>query len=134
MLRVLAIGCLFLASTCAYEVTAQSLGRYHLPCTVPQYTGHCFGAGYHAPMIRPTNCHPPRQPRYVRMPGCGACGALPMESFPTCRGAGCHAQLDRLLHEHDYGSLYVTPTEAAPPAETEELLPESPQIPMLPEP
>jgi hypothetical protein len=110
------------------------LGHYHLPCTVPQFTGHGFGAGYHAPMVRPTNCHLPRQPRYVRVCGCGPCGALPMESFPTCQGAGCHTQLDQLLQEGDYGTSPVTPSEAAPPVETEQLPPASPQIPMLPEP
>jgi hypothetical protein len=110
------------------------LGHYHLPSTVLQYTGHGFGAGYHAPMIRPTHCHPPRQQRYVRVPGCGPCEALPMESFPTGRGAGCHSQLDRLLEEGEYRVSPVTPTEAVPSGEVPEPFAGSPQIPMLPEP
>jgi hypothetical protein len=57
-----------------------------------------------------------------------------MGSFPTCGGAGCHAQLDRLLEEGEYGVTPLTPTEAAPAMEVQAPLPESPQIPMLPEP
>jgi hypothetical protein len=134
MLRIFAVGCLFFASTYAHQAGAQSLGHYHLPSTVLQYSGHGFGAGYHAPMIRPTHCHPPRLQRYVRVPGCGPCEGLPMENFPTCRGAGCHSQLDRLLGEGEYGGSPVTPTEATPSGEVPEPLDESPQIPMLPAP
>ena len=134
MVRILAVGCLFFASTSAGVAVAQSLGHYHLPSTVLQYSGHGFGAGYHAPMIRPGHCHPPRQQRYVRVPGYGPWGALPMENFPTGRSVGCHAQLDQLLEESKYGVSPVTPTEARPSGEAPELLPESPQVPMLPMP
>jgi hypothetical protein len=134
MLRLLAVGCLCLASTSAGEAVAQSLGHYHLPSTVLQYSGHGCGAGYHAPMIRPTHCHPPRLQRYIRVPGCGPSGGLPMENFPTCRGAGCHTQLDQLLQEDQYGVSPVTPTEAGSTQEIPEPLSDSPPIPIFPDP
>jgi hypothetical protein len=119
----LLLGSSILLVSLASHAQGQSLGHYHLPSTVPQFCGLGYGAGHHAPMIRPTNCHPPRMQRYIHMPGCGACGALPMESFPTCSSPACHAQLDQLLKhgDHDYSPapnerslLQVTPTDVTP--------------------
>lgn len=126
--RILSLCLIFFVSLLAHEVSAQSLGHYHLPSTLPQFCGLGYGPGHHAPMIRPTQCHPPRMKRYVRVPGCGACGALPMESFATCGGAGCHAQLDQLLRTDDYDHSPVTPEHApvleqTPAAEEESILP-----------
>lgn len=111
-----AVGCALVGTWLAVQsVSAQSLGFHNLPCTVPQYTGHGFGAGHHAPLIRGTHYHAPRMPRYVRVPGCGAFDAIPMNAFPMSTGPGCHAQLDQLLHNGDDGLWPVTPTEALPP-------------------
>ncbi len=141
--RILSLGFILLASLLVDEVSAQSLGHYHLPSTLPQFCGLGYGAGHHAPMIRPMDCHPPRMQRYVRVPGCGACGAMPLESFAGCSSSGCHAELDQLLGEHDYDHSPVTP-ERAPDAAEESILPlpesplvspdtpQSPQLPMLP--
>lgn len=143
-LRILSFGFILLANPLADQISAQSLGHYHLPSTLPQFCGLGYGAGHHAPMIRPTDCHPPRQQRYVRVPGCGTCGALPLESFPTCGGKGCHAQLDQLLGVHDYNHLPdvadAPPEQASPLAEESILptpdgpqtLPDTPQSPLLP--
>jgi hypothetical protein len=123
---------LLLASMCVTPAPAQSLGHYHLPSTLPQFCGLGYGPGHHVPMIRPTGCHPPRIQRYVRVPGCGACGALPMECFPTCASPGCHQQLDQLLQSGEYDQSPVTPTEAplqggiAEPSETLPTLPYQP--------
>src|SRR5690606_26007909 len=112
-----AIGCALVGTWLAVQsVSAQSLGFHNLPCTVPQYTGHGFGAGHHAPLIRGTHCQASRMQRYVRVPGCGAFAALPMNAFPISTGPGCHAQLDQLLRSSDDEVLPVMPTEAMPPA------------------
>lgn len=133
-LRVLAVSCLLVASAGAERAVSQSLGHYHQPGTVLQFTGHGFGAGYHAPMIRPTHCHMPRQQRYVHVRGCGMCAPLPMQSFPTCGGASCHTQLDQLLKQDEYELPPVTPTEIDPLTAVDDQLLEPPRIPMLPEP
>ncbi len=110
--RVLGVSCLFLVSAWAASASAQSFGHYHLPSTLPQFCGFGYGPGHHAPMIRPTHCQPLRVDRFVRMPGCGACGALPMECFPRCGSPGCHQQLDELLRGGEYDQSPVTPMEA----------------------
>ena len=91
--------------------SAQSFGHYHLPSTLPQFCGLGYGAGHHAPMIRPGKCcEPLRIERYVHVPGCGACGAMPKQSFP-----GCHAQLDQILQGGNDG-CFNEPTLSPSPA------------------
>jgi len=106
----------FVATLLAGGASAQSFGHYHLPSTLPQFCGLGYGAGHHAPMIRPGKCEPLRVQRYVHVPGCGACGSMPMESFPGCSSAGCHAQLDQILQGGNDGDSYE-PTLSPSPAD-----------------
>ncbi|MDZ4656268.1 MAG: hypothetical protein SH868_01680 [Bythopirellula sp.] len=148
-LRILSFGFIVVASLLADQVSAQLLGHYHLPSTLPQFCGLGYGPGHHAPMVRPMDCHPPRQQRYVRVSGCGSCGALPLESFPTCGGNGCtnpgsHVQLNQLLGVHNYDRMpdvADAPPEQAFPLTEESILPtpdgpqtlpDTPQSPLLP--
>jgi hypothetical protein len=96
--RMLSICAVILAISISGEAVAQSFGHYHLPSTLPQFCGLGYGAGHHAPMIRPGKCcEPLRIERYVHVPGCGAFGAMPMQGFAGCSSPGCHAQLDQIL-------------------------------------
>ena len=133
-LRLLA-SCGFLVVFLATEeVVGQSHGFHHVPGTVLQYTGHGFGAGHHAPMIRIPHWHVPRTQRYVTIPVCEVCAALPMRAFPQSSGPGCHTQLDQLLRSDDDELLPVTPTGPVrpTPALPYESAGERPLIPMLP--
>ena len=110
-------GCaIFVATLLAGAASAQSFGHYHLPSTLPQFCGLGYGAGHHAPMIRPGKCcEPLRIERYVHVPGCGAYGAMPMQGFAGCSSPCCHAQLDQILNGGNDGGSYE-PTLSPSPA------------------
>ena len=85
----------------ASDLSAQSIGYWHLPSTLPQFCGLGVGPGHHAPMIRSHHCDPMRVTRRVHVNGCVSEG-LPQCEFFYAGGcgvtsSGCQAQLDSLM-------------------------------------
>jgi hypothetical protein len=87
----LAIGVIVAGVTWSTESPcfAQSIGCYHMPSTVAQYVGWCYGAGHHAPLVKTPWQHPDRVNRTTFAPPyCGPLGPAPYEIY-GCYGGQC---------------------------------------------
>jgi hypothetical protein len=87
----LAIGVIVAGAAWSTETpcSAQSIGCYHMPSTVAQYFGYCYGAGHHAPIVKTPWQHPQRVQRMSFAPRqCGPLGPAPYEIY-GCYGGQC---------------------------------------------
>jgi hypothetical protein len=99
----------------AADASAQAIGVYHMPSTVPQYLGWGYGAGHHAPMVCSAAQRPDRSTRLAKAQPCyGPLGPACYEPI-GCYGGGCcmapHASAGPALLRPQ-----VTATPIAPPA------------------
>jgi hypothetical protein len=86
-----ATGLIVAGLACCTETpcSAQSIGCYHMPSTVAQYLGYCYGAGHHAPIVKAPGQHPQRVQRMAFAPRhCGPLRPAPYEIY-GCYGGQC---------------------------------------------
>jgi hypothetical protein len=99
-----------------HEASAQAIGVYHLPSTVPQYLGWGYGAGHHAPMICSAAQRPARSPRMAKAPLCyGPLGPACYEPI-GCYGAPCGHAGPVLMHPQITATPIAPPTPRVAPA------------------
>jgi hypothetical protein len=116
-----------MACAAAGDASAQAIGLYHMPSTVPQYFGWGYGAGHHAPLVCTAAQRPGRSARIAKAPPCyGPLGPAVYEPI-GCYGGSCstapHANAGPvLLHPQ------ITATPVAP--QTPRVAPATAMVPM----